>query len=167
MNIKAKNIYSLFVYALLLITLGCGFHPRGLNKELSQRFEKTYIKFNGDQNSFLYNQITRLIYTNGGNIVDKQAANIMLEITPLPVKSRQVALSGNGLIKEYNYIYPLSISIIDLKTKMTVDSRLLSVNKYIQLDDRKVLASEEQTDITKNSAYRSLSSLVINYLELF
>ncbi len=159
-------------FILLLTTLwvlsACGFQLRGsANTHLSARFAKTYLVNALVTNDFFYQSIHRLIVANGGQIVDKQEALVAVNITPIRSSQRQIAISGNGALKEYERTFSTTVTLVDLSNGHQLGSREITTARNIQLDDRLVLAGEEQSAIIRREAERTLAQSIMRYLESF
>ncbi len=147
-----------------LLLAGCGFHLRGLNSQLSGKFKKTYLVEDNDSNVNLNQEVASLITLNGGQLVDKSQAIIRLVISPLKVKSRQIAISGDSTLKEYEKTYRANITIINQNDGSQIGQRVVSSIQQQQYDEKNVLASDEQSEITKEAAIRDLANEIIRYL---
>lgn len=158
-----------FFFPLLLLTIlsGCGFKLRGTDTQLSERFQHTFFDENTAIESDFAKKIKQLLTVNGANLVTRQQANIGIHITPIKAYSRQIALSGSGAIKEYERTFSTVVTLTDLKNGIQLGSRSIETTRLVQLDDRRVLAGEEQSEITKNAAEHALAQSIIRYLESF
>ncbi len=155
----------LLIITTTLIT-GCGFKLRGVDDagKLSDKFKKTYLSISDE---YLESQIKRLINNSGGKVVNKKEATTKVRVSSLSSKKRQIALSGDGSLREYEQTYKISVTVSDLSNGISLGTRELSTIKFIQLDKRKVLAGEEQSDVVRKAAIRNLSKRVMSYLHAF
>ncbi|MPV85206.1 LPS-assembly lipoprotein LptE [Ostreibacterium oceani] len=154
---------------LMLGNLGCGFQLKGTATQLSTRFDSTYVNpIDTLKNNGLSRQLERLINVNGGKTVANiDDASIAVNITPVTTQSRQIALSSDASLKEYERIYTTTVTVTDLQSGVQLGQRQLSSTRHVQLDDRKVLAGEEQSKITQDSAERDLAYRIMHYLTAF
>lgn len=157
------------LYSILigLFLTACGFQPRGMNTQLSERFAKTYFTEPSNIDEQFPQQVKHLFQLNGGQLVSKTEATIAVTLSPVTEKSRQMAIANNGTLKEYERNYQVTVTLIDLSNQAQLGSRTLAVTRNIQLDESKVLANEEQSAISLKAAERSLAQSIIRYLESF
>lgn len=154
------------VFAFLVA--GCGFQLRGLNTQLTEKFQKTYLA--EEKNAFdsdFYLSVRQLLVTNGGGLSEKAEATVTVLLSPISINSRQIALSNDGLLKEYERTYKATVTVLDSQNDIQLGSRVVSTIKNIQLSDDLVLAGEEQIKITNKEAHRALAQSVMLYLESF
>ncbi len=164
----AMHLRFILLLTALWVLSACGFQLRGTaNTQLSARFNKTYLVNALVTNDFFYQSIHQLIIANGGQIVDKQAALIAVNITPIRSSQRQIALSGNGALKEYERTFSTTVTLVDLQNNKQLGSREITTTRNIQLDDRLVLAGEEQSAIIRREAERALAQSIMRYLQSF
>lgn len=159
--------YSVLLGMVLFLTAGCGFQLRGTSNPLAQRFQQTYLAEDLSVNERFYRQIKQLIHLNKGRLVKQDQAKVTLFLSPITVTSRQLALAGAGTLKEYEKTYQLTIRVVETATQAQLGSSLLTVRRSIQVDDSKVLAGEETTEIAQKAAERSLAQSVLRYLKSF
>lgn len=150
-----------------LLLTACGFQLRGSNQSLSEKFQHTYVADHLSEDGLFLRQIKQLIALNGGQIVDKAAAQVALSLTPITTSSRQIAIAGSGTLKEYERTYEVTVTLVDMSNQVQLGSRTLSVVRNIQLDDSNVLAGEERSETTYRVAERALAQSVLRYLESF
>lgn len=149
------------------LMVGCGFKLRGIDTQLSDRFAQTYVSSGDSLESDFSRKIKQLIHVNGGQVVAREFAQLKVHVTPVKVYSRQIALSDSGAIKEFERTYSTVVTLVDLSNGIQLGSRQISTTRFIQLDDRRVLAGEEQSEVTENNAENALAQSVIRYLESF
>lgn len=168
LNRFLKLFLALFWGLLLGLCLtSCGFQLRGVSTPLADDFQQTYL-LEADSNSMsFYHQIKKLLTANGGGLVEKEAAKIIINTTPIETHSRQIALANNGTLKEYERTYRTTVTVIEANSSIQLGSRTLSTVRTLQLDDSNVVAGEEQSLITQTDAERALATAVIRYLESF
>lgn len=174
MNIKqylnplsSRYLSLSFMLIVLLTLLGCGFQPRGANNELSHRFDATYLSYITDPEVGLGREVRRLITYNGGTLVEKDNATVTVSFTPISDSARQVAISGDGSFKEYERHYVTLVQVTDNETGLLLGSQEISTVRYVQEDERKILASEEQREISKKSAAKDIAGKILRYLGRF
>lgn len=146
---------------------GCGFALRGVSSPLPERFAKTYLQDVMVPNNRFQRRIEQLIVLGGGHSVERDVANVKISVSDITTYSRQIALSGNGAAKEYERTFSTTVTITDLTTGIQLGSRQLSTTRNIQLDDRNVLAGEEQSEVTQSAAEHALANAVYQYLKTF
>ncbi|PID66356.1 MAG: hypothetical protein CR975_03340 [Gammaproteobacteria bacterium] len=147
----------------------CGFQLRGVNSgQLSEQFKKTYLSETekSDNNDF-YQLVEKLIIASGGRLSDKDSANVTVLLSPVTMNSRQIALVREGLLKEYERTYKVTVTILDANNNAQLGSRVITTVKDIQLNDKQVLAGEEQIRITDKEAYHNLAQSILLYLQAF
>ncbi|PIE45254.1 MAG: hypothetical protein CSA45_03665 [Gammaproteobacteria bacterium] len=149
------------------IVTGCGFHLRGVGDQLSSRFEKTYFSETSANNSGFSRQLKRLIALNGGHLVAKADAQLAVNVEPISVKSRQVALTSTSTLKEYEYTYATVVTVVDLTNGVQLGSRRISTSRLLQIDESSGLAGDERKTISQQEAARTLAQSVIGYLQSF
>lgn len=160
--------YSVLLSVVLaFIVAGCGFQLRGTSNPLPQRFQQTYLAEDLSANEHFYRQVKQLIHLNEGRLVSQAQAKVTLFLSPITVKSRQIALAGTGTLKEYEKNYQLTVKLVETASHAQLGSREISVSRTIQIDDSKVLAGEETLEIAQKAAERSLAQSVIRYLKSF
>lgn len=167
-KLNALRFCSIGVLALVLLTLSaCGFKPRGINSELSERFKATYLEYADDPEVGLGRELRRLINYNGGTVVEKDVATVTVSFTPLNDSARQVAISGDGSFKEYERTYVTLVRVTDNESGILLGSQEISAVRYVQEDDRRILASEEQREVSKRAAGKDIAGKILRYLERF
>ncbi len=149
-----------------ILLVGCGFHLRGLNSQLSDKFKKTYLVENNRSDASLNQEIASLITFNGGKLVKQSAADVRLVVSPIRVSSREIAASGDNLLKEYEKIYRVEVTIIDQNDGSQIGHRTVSSRQTQQYDEKNILASDEEGKITQNAAIRDLANEIIRYLSI-
>ncbi len=160
------------ILASLLIS-GCGFALRGTTVPLPEKFSYTHItnhttlNDNYNENNNIKYQLSKLIKVNGGDIVSKSNAKVMIILEPIKVHSRQIAFSRDANTREYENTYSVAITIIDKVTAAQLGNKVFSIVKHIQLKDNKVLAGNEQRLITKEEAEEELTQQILLYLRNF
>lgn len=152
---------------LLMVLAGCGFALRGTTTPLPERFAKTYFHETLVAEDALHRRVKQLIVVSGGQLVAKDNATVGVNISAVKEQSRQIALSGNGAIKEYERTFSTTVTVTEIATSIQLGSRVLSTTRNVQLDERRVLAGEEQSSVTKEVAERALAQAVIRYLKSF
>ncbi len=162
----SSNLLKISLVTSLLFVASCGFHLRGYDEssQLSARFDKTYVQIS---DNYLESQIKRLINNSGGKVVKDDEAITKVSISSIKKDKRQIALSGDGSLKEYEQTYNITVTVSDISNGIQLGNRKLSTIKFIQLDSRKILAGEEQSDIVKKNATRELAKRVMSYLRAF
>ncbi|MGY0399299.1 MAG: hypothetical protein ACWIPH_05070, partial [Ostreibacterium sp.] len=65
------------------------------------------------------------------------------------------------------YTYSTQVTVIDSKNEIQLGSRVISTSRNIQLDDRYVIAGEEQLQTTHADAEKSLARSTLLFLESF
>lgn len=150
-----------------LLLSSCGFKLRGTGIQLSAKFQKTYIDDDNINDTNFYDRIKKLIVLNGARLVDQKQAIIGVHFSPIKVSSRQIALSDNGSLKEYEKTYSTTITVIDESNDIHLGSRVITTVRNVQLDDEHVLANEEQMNTTSEDAYHTLAQSVLLYLQSY
>lgn len=168
-NFKRKIMRYTLLLGLFLgfLLAGCGFQLRGVNTQLSDDFQQTYLIESDLYDSAFQRQLKKLLVANGANLVEKTEAKIIVNTTPIETGSRQIALANNGTLKEYERTYRTTVTVIAAGSGIQLGSRTLSTMRTLQLDDSHVIAGEEQSIITQADAERTLASAAIRYLESF
>lgn len=161
------RFFLLLNCCLLMLLSGCGFALRGTTTPLPARFEKTYFHEIQHTDDTLHRRVKRLITLSGGKLVERSEASVSIALTKVEISSRQIALSGNGSVKEYERTYYTTVTVTEITTGIQLGSRVLSTKHNVQLDDRRVLAGEEQSAVTQDVAERSLAQAVMRYLKSF
>ncbi len=165
---EPRQVWAVLMIVTLLLSLtACGFRPRGYNKDLSERFSATYLDYLDDPEVGLGRELKRLITYNGGAVVEPENARITVAFSPISELARQVALSGDGSFKEYERTYTTLVQVTDNETGIMLGSREIRTTRYVQEDERRILASEEQLEISKKSAAKDLAAKILRYLEQF
>ncbi len=152
---------------MVLCLSSCGFALRGTTTPLPARFDKTYFHDTLEEQEALHRRVKQLIIVGGGHLVPKAQATVAVNVGPVSMSSRQIALSGNGAIKEFERTYSTTVTVTEVATGIQLGSRVLSTTRNVQLDDRRALAGEEQSAVTKDVAERALSQAVMQYLKSF
>lgn len=156
-----------FILFFSMILSGCGFQLRGTQDVLPSIFQQTYLADNSLENEQLRHQVKQQLHLNGGQIVDKKLATVSVSLSPISEDSRQVAIAGAGTLKEYERTYRVTVTVVDLNSQVQLGSRTINVVRNIQLDDSKVLAGEERSDVLRSVAERSLSQQIMQYFKSF
>lgn len=157
----------LAMVAVLFTVSACGFKPRGMHSELSERFAATHLSYSDDPEVGLGRELKRLINYNGGKVVEADAATVTVAFSPLSESARQVAISGDGSFKEYERHYTTLVRVTDNTTGLLLGSQEISAVRYVQEDERRILASEEQREVSKRSAGKDIAGKILRYLERF
>ncbi len=148
-----------------LLLGGCGFALRGSAIPLPERFAKTYLEESHHSDNHFERRIQQLIELGGGRLVAREAAEVSLKVGKIEVKSRQIALSSDGYNKEYERTYRVKVTVVDLKTEAQLGSRYITSTQNLQLDDRYVIAGDEESETTQRAAERELSYKIMQYLK--
>lgn len=162
------RLLCVFSVSILMFLSGCGFALRGTTTPLPTRFAKTYFHETLASEDALHRRVKQLIVVGGGQLLDDTTeATVSVAVGAVQIRSRQIALSGNGAIKEFERTYSTTVTVTEMPTGIQLGSRVLSTTRNVQLDDRRVLAGEEQSSVTKEVAERALAQAVIQYLKSF
>jgi|GEM_PF-5168888 len=155
------------LFLVFLLAMGCGFHLRGTQNHLSTRFLYTYLNSEMPIDSVYNRSIKALIPLNKGKLVDKKAAKVSVNVSALSTFSRQIALSKDSSLIEYENTYQLTVTITDLSNGVQLGSRKIQTTQNLQKDVRHILASQDQANINQSAAERTLAQLTIDYLAAF
>ncbi len=93
---------SLFITVFLS---GCGFSLRGTGESLPELFAKVYYQTSTPVNESFDSRVKHLIVLSGGKLVTRDAATVIVQAGAIGEQSRQIAVAGNGALKEYERTY--------------------------------------------------------------
>ncbi|PID63734.1 MAG: hypothetical protein CR974_01195 [Gammaproteobacteria bacterium] len=158
-----RSLITLITTVLLLS--GCGFALRGTAIPLPERFTQTYFKDSLGINNRFERRLRQQIELGGGQLVDEEQAKVSITVSPIKERSRQMALSSNGYAKEYERTYSTTITVVNLKTGVQLGNRTVTSVQNLQLDDRHVLAGEEESDTIRDIAEQELVRQMMQYLK--
>lgn len=155
--------YACYLASCLLLA-SCGFALRGTDVHLPARFSNIYMQTSRPITAFA-EDVKEQLRLNGANLTTQVLASVILEVGDVSTYSRQIAITGDSALREYERIYSAHVRVIEQATGQLLGERTVSTVRYIQEDERRLLASDEQANMIQTTAERVLAQRIIQYLK--
>lgn len=146
---QRRKSAKLFVYALIVMISGCGFHLRGAY-ELPAEMNFTHISA-ANQNSELVRGLKRVLQANQLTLVDNAVdAGAILRIISETSGKRVLSVDSQGRAREYELQYSVKFEVTSKDNGFSLSPQELKLQREFLFDPEDVLGKgSEEADLFK------------------
>lgn len=169
---------SLLVVCCLSLVTACGFHLRGA-VVLPEQMLKTYVE-GASEAEPLHQEIRIALESAGGELVEREAASAVLNISSARFDRRVLSVDASGLASEYelNFLLRFSLqgarqdsspqdSLSQVKEQvLLVPMQKLSISRSYSFDSSNVLAKSEEETLLREEMLRRAVRQMLQQLQV-
>lgn len=160
----AKTGIQYFLFFVVLLLAGCGFHLRGI-LNLAPQLNNTYIQSDAPNSKFTQ-ILKRLLIANHINVVDSPAqATAILKLSNVSSTNALTSLSGGAEAGQYTLYGSVQFSVIDAQTKQVlIPPRLVENTTTFSSNATQALSTQAQINDLMNTLQNEIAQNIVNQL---